>query len=143
MEKFESPKDPAKGAGKTKGKGTGGKGKGKSLPGAQNKTEEQLKELRASRLEALKTGAPPGEKEPTPTATQEVAIVFNDTSTGTAAPPMVVLEKDLVEGAEQIATKAKAVVASLQAEHYPSKKELPSADETLTKLLQSVRLARR
>ena len=70
---------------------------------------------------------------------QELAKLF-DGSTDSAAPPKLDLEKDLVEGAEQIATKAKAVVASLQAEHYPSKKELLSADESCCKVW---RLARR
>ena len=66
-----------------------------------------------------------------------MAQVFN-ASSEEAGPQLVVLEKALVTEAEQLTVKAKKAISSLQAEQYPAKKPLPTAEDTVAKLLQSV-----
>jgi len=51
---------------------------------------------------------------------------------------MVELDQQMVEDATLLTTHAKEVVDSMHGEHYPSKKALPTAEDTLSTLLQSV-----
>ena len=141
LEKFAAKKSKGDGKGKTGAGSTKGKGKGPKADLAA--TEEQLKELRTVRLEGLKAGVPPGGAAAAVTAVQEVAKVFDENKTalpwGEPLPAIPLkLEAELVEQVGKLTSTANQVVSSLQGEHYPSKKPLLSAKDTLAKLVQGV-----
>ena len=126
-----------------KGKGpAGGKGKATGTK-TEKETAEDLAKVRAERLQelrkikggAVETAAADGARQPT--ALQEVAKVFTPEEAA-LGPQKAKLDEELVKSAEQLSLRAKEVVDSLQGECYPAKKPLLSAEETLTKLLQSV-----
>ena len=122
-----------KGTGKDSGK-TGKKDKDPASAGpAEKEKSEQLAALRLRRLEQLKTGAPVA---PPMAATEEVAKVFANGKD--PALVKVRLEEQMVEDSTMLATHAKEVVDSMHSEHYPSEKELPTAEDTLSTLLLSV-----
>ena len=139
--------DSSKGAGKgsSKGKGKDGrqnpKGNGKSFskgsdsPPADTSTE-QLKALRAQRIESMKSGVLPMEPTAKPTISEEIGKTFTvEKDTGAAK---VVVDEQLVDSATVLSTHAKEVIDCLQAEHFPSTKVLLGAEGTLSKLLLSV-----
>ena len=96
-------------------------------------TPSALAELRKSRLEQLRTAR---EATTAPTATQEVARVFTDGQDTSLV--KVALDQQLVDDATLLTTHAKEVIDSMHGEHFPSKKALPTAESTLSSLLQSV-----
>jgi hypothetical protein len=128
-----------KGEGKSKGKGEGksNKGTGKGADASSlGKTEEQLKVLRTQRLEAMQSGVLPVEPKPKLSASEEIGKLFTVEKDSGAA--NVVLDEQMVDSTTVLSTHAKEVTDSLQAEKFPSTRELLGAEETLSRLLLSV-----
>ena len=141
LEKFQAPKgSPTKGADKAGAKGDGTKGKGKSAPEPQAQSAEQLKGLRATRLEALKAGNPPKQGEAkdgppaSPTATQEVARNWEEKTPESNVAKFKVQDQ-LAEQTTGLAKMAVEVINSLKSESLPSAKSLPTAEEVFKDLL--------
>ena len=135
----QGQKGKGKGKGKDSGDSTKGSGKGK-----QSTSEVGLEATRVQRLAELK--AAKAGTTPTPTATDKVAEVFNNgkevvwdgNRVEQAAAEKVALDEEVVEQSTLLSEHAKEVVDSMHGEHYPTKRALPTADETLALLLSSV-----
>ena len=121
-----------KGKGKDSGAPPKGKGKGKNAAPATLLTAEQLKQLRAQRLEALKTGIlPTAQKTPSQAAAQPFLLSDKEKT----APKPLELRDDLVEATKQMAVDVKKVVDSLHSEKHPSTAPMETAEATVSRLL--------
>ena len=130
-------------AGAEKGGKAGGKGKAKAAE-PPSKNAEELRQDRLAALKAAQVGAPPpekavqakaeaGEKSPM----QALAALFVGKEKDGAERKTAAISAEIRGEAEKLTEKAKAVVASVEAETYPLQREFKTPKETLNILLES------